>query len=285
MRPSGGWISIVHHAAYTEHHIDLEVAIPVELPLPAGRRGADRKPVKRLAGLSKAACVVHAGPAEDLGQAYAALFNWVQANPWRQAGAIREVCHADPLDGPEPCPLVELQMPVEPLTLPQLNPSTDSAHQERPMEIKLIEKPAFMAVGMKYLGKNENGEIGQMWGRFNQVAGAIAQDVKGCYGVCSMLEGVDDGTFEYLACFELEKADKLPDWAVVKMLPANTYAVFEHIGAAEGLRGTYQKIYTTWLPQSGYEPMGGYDMEVYTDEFKDFAPDSKMYIYVPVKKK
>jgi hypothetical protein len=26
-------------------------------------------------------------------------------------------------------------------------------------------------------------------------------------------------------------------------------------------------------------------MEVYTDEFKNFAPDSVMYIYIPVKKK
>ncbi len=177
------------------------------------------------------------------------------------------------------------QPEVEPLFPSQSSQSSKKIQKESRMEIKLMEKPAFMVVGMKYLGKNENQEIAQMWGRFNQVAGAIARDVKGCYGVCSMLEGVDDGTFEYLACFELDKIDQLPDWAVVKMLPANTYAIFEHVGAANGLRDTYHKIYTTWLPQSGYEPKGGYDMEVYTDEFKDFAPDSKMYIYVPVKKK
>ena len=282
VRLAGGWTEIVHNPAYSERNIDLEVALPVDLPAD-GRR--QRKPLRVLAALAQAACLTHAGPWHGLEHAYAALYAWAQANGLCQAGPVREVCHADPLDGLEACPLVELQLPVEPLAgLPPTQTDIHSQKENR-MELKLIEKPAFMAVGMKYVGKNENQEIAQMWGRFNQVAGAIAKGVKGCYGVCVMLEGVTDGSFEYLACFELDKVEKMPEWAEARLVPANTYAVFEHVGAMSGLRETYHNIYTNWLPQSGYQPVGGYDMEVYTDEFKDFAPESKMYIYVPVKQK
>jgi AraC family transcriptional regulator len=49
------------------------------------------------------------------------------------------------------------------------------------------------------------------------------------------------------------------------------------------LRDTYNFIYQSWLPQSGYELTGGPDFELYDEDFKDFAPDSRFDIYVPIK--
>jgi len=50
----------------------------------------------------------------------------------------------------------------------------------------------------------------------------------------------------------------------------------------ETLGKTYSAICDEWFPRSGYKPTGGYDMEVYTEEFRNFAPDSVFYIYEPV---
>ncbi|MDY6867329.1 MAG: GyrI-like domain-containing protein [Chloroflexota bacterium] len=47
---------------------------------------------------------------------------------------------------------------------------------------------------------------------------------------------------------------------------------------------TYECIYESWLPQSGYELADNFDFEYYNDDFKDFAPDSVFYIYIPQKK-
>ena len=122
-----------------------------------------------------------------------------------------------------------------------------------------------------------------MWGKFSPHIDALAEKpIKATYGWCGVMQ--DDGSFEYIAAVETSRIENLPDWAVVQMVPENTYAVFPHQGSLESLRDTYNYIYQTWLPQSGYTNLS-YDMEVYTDEFKDFSPESVFYIYIPVKKK
>jgi len=70
---------------------------------------------------------------------------------------------------------------------------------------------------------------------------------------------------------------------VVREVPAGKYAVFTHVGSLEKLRDTYQYIYQTWLPHSGYTHSPDIDFEYYNEDFKDFAPDSRFNIYVAVK--
>lgn len=142
--------------------------------------------------------------------------------------------------------------------------------------------PAFTVMGMKYRGNNANQEIAQMWGRLNPRAGEIPMTGECAYGVCLMLPDAPEGEFEYVAGFKVEQYDKVPDGMVVVDVPENRYAVFAHRGSLAGLKVTYAGICDEWFPRSGYKPTGGYDMEVYTKEFKDFAPDSVFYIYEPV---
>lgn len=153
------------------------------------------------------------------------------------------------------------------------------------MEAKLVNKPAMVVVGMRYQGKNLNNEIGGLWGRFNQRSSEIKHiNPEAAYGVCIMAEGLPEGEFEYIAGFAVEQIDSLPEGMVVRIIPAYTYAVFAHRGGHEGLKNTYHNIYNMWLKEMGYQPISPLDMEVYTDEFKNFAPDSVFYIYVPVEK-
>jgi predicted transcriptional regulator YdeE/DNA-binding transcriptional MerR regulator len=290
LRPSGSWLTISHNPEYTDRNLDLEVAVMVEMTGGGGaNRRAQRGAVHMLAGCAQMACVVHTSPVCELTGAYGAVYTWLEANGYHQAGSLREVHHTDP--GKEStavdCSLIELQMPVEKPILSKSNPKSMRMQQESPMEPKFVTKPAMMLVGMKYVGKNQHGEIGAMWGRFDPLIPQVSSHPNpASYGWCGMPdEQVEEGAFEYVAAVETTRADNLPDWAVVRMVPEGTYAVFPHVGPVEGMKNTYHEIYQTWLPQSGYESSAPFDMEVYPDEFHGFTPDSVMYIYLPVKKK
>lgn len=170
------------------------------------------------------------------------------------------------------------------------------------MDLEIRKLPGFKVVGLLYTGKNENQEISALWGQFNERGEDLCpRDTQVCYGVCrvpsqSLLSAPEDenaqtaadmtGDFEYLAGVEYKEGHPLPEGTVIREVPECTVAVFKHLGAADTLHQTYNNIYNAWLPASAYQPLEpGFDMEVYTDEFTFFAPDSVMYIYVPIKPK
>lgn len=148
--------------------------------------------------------------------------------------------------------------------------------------IKFESLPAFQVMGMKYRGDNANQEIPQMWGKLNQRVQEIPISGECAYGVCFVLNDAVGGEFEYVAGFKVEQGARVPEGMVVVDVPASRYAVFAHRGGIEGLKQTYHDICDVWWPSSGYKPRG-YDMEVYTEEWKGFSPDSVFYIYEPVK--
>ncbi len=155
--------------------------------------------------------------------------------------------------------------------------------KENKMEIKLVERDAFIVTGLRYEGKNQNHEISEMWGKFNQRSSEVPCRGDAAYGVCMMLPGAPEGVFEYVAGFPVDATDAVPEGMVSRVVPARTWAVFEHHGALNALGATYQRIYQELIPASDCRPTSdGLDMEVYTDEFKFGEPDSVMYIYVAV---
>ena len=184
----------------------------------------------------------------------------------------------------------------------------EHSKMEISMELVIKKLNAFKVIGLLYTGKNENQEITALWGQFNNRGEELCpRDTKVCYGICrfpspesmkkqeSVSAGEDkkeqnspDMTvdFEYVAGVEFKEGQSIPEGTVIREIPECTVAVFRHIGAAETLHRTYKDIYSVQLPASAYQPLEtGFDMEVYTDEFTFFAPDSVMYIYVPVKLK
>ena len=153
------------------------------------------------------------------------------------------------------------------------------------MEPKFVSLPAFDVVGTAYTGNNANQEIAQMWEhefnpRWKEIKHAINTEV--CYGVCLMPSDLPQGHFRYLAAVEVSKVEAVPQGMEVEHIPACKYAVFEHRGALDKLGQTYQHIYEEWLPKSGLKRAPGPDLEYYNSDFKDFSPDSILYLYVPV---
>ncbi len=152
------------------------------------------------------------------------------------------------------------------------------------MDVKIINQPAMTLVGMRYQGKNQNGEISQMWDAINQRVPEIQNRIEGAaYGVCRVPAGLPEGEFEYIACFPVSQVEALPQGMQRVDLPALKCAAYPHHGKLDKLGETYEALYQGWLPQSGLEVVEpGFDMEYYGEEF-DFTDTSVLYIHLPVK--
>lgn len=154
------------------------------------------------------------------------------------------------------------------------------------MQPKIVTRESTTMVGMRYQGKNEHNEIGDMWTKFNGIGHKIKHATgEAAIGLCTTLDDAPEGEFEYVAGFPVNKLEDVPEEMVIRTIPANTYAVFAHKGGFEGIGKTYEYAYQTWLPQSGFELADKIDFEYYDEDFKDFAPDSVFYIYLPIKPK
>jgi len=150
------------------------------------------------------------------------------------------------------------------------------------MEPKIVEKAGFTVVGMKYRGKNENNEIPQMWQAFGPRVGEIKNMVDDhvAYGISANMDE-STGEFDYVAGFEVSRAEDVPEGMVRFDVPGGQYAVFTTTLPKIG--ETFHNAYHTWLPQSGYRPTGGPEFELYDEDFDPQDPNSKFDLYIPIK--
>ena len=149
------------------------------------------------------------------------------------------------------------------------------------MEPKIVSKPKFTVVGMKYHGKNEHNEIPQLWQRFGSRMGDVQPRANSAtsYGLMGNYDPVT-GEFDYLAGMEAERTADLPTGMTTWEVPAQTYLVFDTDFGK--IREAYDNIYQRWLPQSGRQRSGGPEFELYDEKFDPSDPNSIMYIYIPV---
>jgi predicted transcriptional regulator YdeE/DNA-binding transcriptional MerR regulator len=290
LKPATPWFALFDDLPYRE--TDLELTLAVGVDLRSRQRAGDWQgtPVRlqELPAVPAMASVIHIGDQATLPQAYAALYAWMQSSGRQPAGPYREVYLSASGTSALPVPLsqagmIELQCPVEKASVPI---ALDSNQKGETMQPEIVNRPAFKAIGLSYVGKNEHGEIGQMWGRFNQQCQAIQSiNDKEAFGLCfSTVEGPSrPGEFEYVACFEVADDKVIPPGMVYRRVPAYKYAVFTHHGKLDNLGETYQYIYNTGLAQAGLKPHPDkYDMEVYDEDFKLGSDESKFYIYVAI---
>jgi AraC family transcriptional regulator len=149
------------------------------------------------------------------------------------------------------------------------------------MQPKIVERPGFTVVGLKYRGKNENNEIPQLWQAFGPRVGEIKNMVDDhvAYGISANIDK-SSGEFDYIAGFEVSTVEEIPRDMVSFEVPGGKYAVFSTTLPRIG--ETFDSAYHTWLPQSGYQPIGGPEFEVYDEHFDPQEPDSLFDLYIPV---
>ncbi len=117
----------------------------------------------------------------------------------------------------------------------------------------------------------ENGSIGRVLSLMNK-------EPMGLLGIsdCSY-DGTDN--YYYIAV----ATDKpVPEGMFEHEIPAHTWAVFSGEGAPSSIRDLQVRIFTEWLPTSGYEWENAPDIEVYCDD----DPVNMQYeVWLPIKKK
>ena len=159
----------------------------------------------------------------------------------------------------------------------------------RTMEPRIVEKPAFHAVGMPADFNQENTEgISDLWTTFWKRHEEIANPVEGhCLGLCI---GADDDNFTYAPALEVTNVGKVPEGMSAWDVGAQTYAVFtvplagkEPISTEIGRAHSY--IWKTWLPGSAYRSAEAPDFEYYDERFDPETLSGEIDIYIPIKPK
>ena len=156
-------------------------------------------------------------------------------------------------------------------------------------EIKIKSHPERIVVGLMYTGKNEAGEIPQLWGKLMDYDIADRDfSVHAGYGISMMGPDYDQTMiFDYIAGFAVTEAPiNLPEEMGKFTIPAGEYAVITCPNLAN-ISKAFTAVYR-WVAESPDYAMdlssGNFNFEYYGEEFE--PPDSeKFFIYVPVKAK
>jgi len=280
---SGPDILIYHHDEYRETDLDLEVGTILKETRNVAEKGPEDGTIRihTLFGVNQLATTITTSNASALSETYAKLTNWTQINGFRPIGPWRELTFKP--DDPAGVRVIEVQRPVM-----KANKFYTQLEITK-MEPKIIKKEDFTIVGLRYFGKNEHNEIPELWNQFNkrmeEMGGLEHETGEAAVGLCITPDDEPlEGAFEYVAGALVDEVEEVPEDFVVRHVPEQTYAVFEHKGDMPSLSKTYEYIYETWLPQSGYQISSRMDFEYYNEDFKNFAPDSIFYIYIPIEK-
>jgi len=167
-------------------------------------------------------------------------------------------------------------------------------------EPKIVEFGPFRIIGMNYVGKNEAGEIPDLWGRPNgflarmsevrmpEGAGDHATGDHLAFGLCRCYPGATDGTFEYVAAVPAAADAPIPDGMVEAAIGQSAYAVFEsptlkEIGATWGAAMAWMGQQTKWRGFCGPDECDCANhpsFELYPPGYDDDGP---LLIYMPVR--
>jgi AraC family transcriptional regulator len=162
------------------------------------------------------------------------------------------------------------------------------------MNYQIINQKSFRAVGVKLITSTKNDEqlkkIPLFWdeccenGSYQKLVRLCENQpineniVSGILGICIMDESSNN--INYYIAVATDK--RTPEGMEEVIIPDCTYAVFESIGAMpNAIQDLTKRIYTEWLPNSGYEWTNAPDIERYSegDITKD---DYKCWVYLPV---
>lgn len=156
------------------------------------------------------------------------------------------------------------------------------------MEYRIENKQDFRVLVMSrmFTAETSSAEIPKFWNEFfskgcNKVA-------CGRFGICCPPEKGSRqfkyGIGNYLNETSANQSD-VPAGFEILDIPAGIWAVFLCVGPMpDSIQNLWKRIYSEWLPTSGYEIVPGYDIEMYTEGNVD-SSDYKSEIWLPVKKK
>lgn len=159
---------------------------------------------------------------------------------------------------------------------------------DKNMDYKIIDKESFTVVGKQRKITMVDGEnfiqVPEFWnncmndGSYDWLCSKASK--LGILGVC---KDFAKDEFNYMIAVENIK-ETLPEGYISAKIPAATWAVFESVGALpEAIQDLTRRIYTEWLPATGYQHDCAPEIEVYP-KGDLYSPDYRCEIWIPIKK-
>ena len=157
------------------------------------------------------------------------------------------------------------------------------------MEARIISRAETSVVGMKKEMSLMHDQTFVLWNQFmsrrqeiknNKNAELISMTEY--RGGMSLQHFTPQTIFDKWACVEVNDNKELPEGFESKMLPETLYAVFTYRGKAEGAGNFFRKIFTEWLPNSGYQLGEGPHLAIMGEKYKGNVEDSEEEIFIPI---
>ncbi len=133
-----------------------------------------------------------------------------------------------------------------------------------------------------------DNKTGELWSKFmprkKEIKNAIGSDLYSMQVYDASYNPVNPhSNFEKWAVTEVKDFEEVPEGMQIFTLPEGKYAIFLHRGlASEGYK-TFQYIFGTWLPQSGFQLDNRPHFEVLGEKYKNNDPDSEEEVWIPIK--
>jgi AraC family transcriptional regulator len=145
-------------------------------------------------------------------------------------------------------------------------PSKRNRSKEGAMNVRVQELPSQRVAYMRYVGPYGAGGIPELWRRFVTWAQARRLDLEKStrLGVAHDDQAITQAEkCRYDACIVVP-ADFQPDrWVNVTDIPGGRFAIAEFTGTAHDIEGAWDRVFKTWLPNSGFQPDDRPCLEVY----------------------
>ena len=162
------------------------------------------------------------------------------------------------------------------------------------MNYRIEKKEAFRIVGITqhYQGpKDDPSAVPTFWNELHTKG--ILKDIFGLWNGCApkgvhgFIQILGEEKVDYtIACI----SDKEPlDGMSSNIIPESTWAIFEIEGSVStAMEDAYKRIYSEWLPTSGYRIVEDMNIECFPHDDQDIlnrqSPDYKFEIWIPVVK-
>ena len=134
------------------------------------------------------------------------------------------------------------------------------------MNVRVQELPSQRVAYMRYVGPYGARGIPELWNRFVTWAQARGLDLEKSprLGVAHDDPAITQAEkCRYDACIVVP-ADFQPDrWVNVTDIPGGRFAIAEFTGTAHDIEGAWDRVFKTWLPNSGFQPDDRPCLEVY----------------------
>jgi len=134
-------------------------------------------------------------------------------------------------------------------------------------------------LGCRYTTDTTQG-IPAQWQRLWLNHAANLPTMRTAFGV--FCNSDDEGSYEYIAGFDVPGFARLDPALSTLRLPARDYVVATHHGHISAIRRTWQTFVGHWLPRSGLQVADAPDFEKYSPDFDDTTGIGDVEIWLPL---